>query len=169
MKNRSERGPSTSPASNSLEDEVIQLTPKTRRPKKPRDTQRMRDDELASIRMKPGQQIREFLELVLRKPIDPDLELLELLDMLRQWTPREEHMRLLCGVGLANLYSNTLRGNCRTGQYLVDRFLGEPSKPFIEKVQEMSVDEAQAEFLAQCKEAGIDPRIAEQLLAGAAE
>jgi hypothetical protein len=168
MRSPREKGASTLPASNSVEDEVIQLTPARRTPKKG-GTNRGRDLENSSLALKPGQQILEFLEMITRQPVDPSLGLLELLEMLRQWTPKEEHMRLLCGVGLANLYSNTLRGNCRTGQYLVDRFLGEPSRPFVEKVAEMNLDEAQDEFLSQCREAGIDPKIAEQLLAGAAE
>jgi hypothetical protein len=162
----SAREPSTSTAFSNLEEEVIQLTAKKRTPRKG-DPHRARDLENSSLALKPGQQIREFLEILGQRQIDPTISLLDLMDMLRQWTPKEEHMRLLCGTGLATITASALRGNIRAAQYLVDRFMGEADRPFVERVQEMNLGTAQAEFIKECRAAGIEPSIAEQLLAGA--
>lgn len=132
-------------------------------------SQRLRDLEASSVDMKRGEPLREFLEAVRGEAIDPETPVLELIGMLRSWVPTEEHMRMLCGVGMAAIFANAMRGNVRAGSYAMDRFLGQPDEPWQDKVAKMGLDDAKAVFLREAIQAGIPPEMARQLMESASD
>jgi hypothetical protein len=152
-------------------DEILATTKPPKLPKAKGPMPRKRggshaEEGESSNSLRPGQGIREFLELVHGEPIAPDTTLLQLLQMMRQVEFTEDLVKLLAGCGIATNYALTLRGNRWTAEKLVD-LLGTTDKSFSEKVKDLELDEAREMMTRLCKEAGISPAIAKQMVAAA--
>lgn len=122
--------------------------------------------EEKSSHLRPGQGIREFLELYYGEEIPDGTSLLTLQKMMRDVEFTEDLVKLLAGIGISTNYALAIRGNRWTAQSLVD-LLGTTDKSFSEKVKDLTLEEAKAFMDKLCHDAGIQPGIAKQLMAAA--
>jgi hypothetical protein len=105
--------------------------------------------------------MREFIEFAMGEPL-PTNRAVTSADFN---IPADENLvKKLAVMGLATLAYRARRGDTRSAMYLVDRCLGTPDKPFVEKVANMNLSEAQTALKTELLDSGISEKLADQMV-----